>query len=110
MLTLSHSLSSSLGAYALPWELGTWNPIIMACLLMPRFPIYHRKQFSPSDFSRTLRELGLTPSAVSRAFISLILSSEVYNLCIVRGVFTIVGLDSIVREICYNFNCTFCSL
>ena len=107
MLTLSRSLNISLGSYSI--YPGTCRPIIMACLADARFSIYHRKQFSASDFSRTLRSLGLTPSAVSRALFS---PSHQEFIMYVRGIFTTVGLDSVVRNMLQivHLNCTFCSL
>lgn len=94
MLTQSRSFSTSLGAFSALQE-----PLSRSLDHPDADFQSHRKQFSPSDFSRTLRDLGLTPSAVSPC---LLFAPGVYDLCTTWHVFTIVGLDSVVRNICYK--------
>jgi len=62
----------------------------------------HRKQFSASDFSRTLRDLGLTPSAVGHAHLY-------YGLRLTWLLFPL-GLDSIVGNTLRDYSLYFDSL
>lgn len=62
----------------------------------------HRKQFSASDFSRTLRDLGLTPSAVRRA--------HLYRCLRLTWLLFPLGLDSIVGNTLRDYSLYFDSL